>query len=498
MLDVPVVPAPVRAERREGAPFVLRRGVRVLVGHEPAVVSLGVVAASDIGRRLAAPVALLREDDGRPGIVELALVTDPAEMGTPPDLAPARAVEAYRIDVTAARITLSALDGLGLLRALASLDQLARHNAAGDVSFAPMTVWDHPRYAWRGLCLDLARHFFDVATIKSVVAVLAGLKLNVLHLHLTDDQGWRIHLTSRPRLTEVSGSTAVGGDRGGFLTTDQYAEVVAYAQSLGVTVVPEIDIPGHVNAALHAYGELSPSGNPAPPYTGVGVGFSRLDGQLPATAEFLRAVFGEIAAMTPGPYVHLGGDEALTMHAAEYDQLVTIAAETLRGAGKTVVGWQEAARTTLPPGSVLQLWDDAGDRADADVVFAAVTSGARIVLTPAARAYFDTRHDDASPVGRDWTRTTLRDAYEWEPADVLAVPEDQLLGVEAAVWTETIRTPRELFLMLLPRLAALADAAWADPEQRTWEGFAEHLQRLTARWDELGVPWYRAALETAT
>src|SRR5665648_774417 len=193
------------------------------------------------------------------------------------------------------------------------------------------------RFAWRGLCLDLARHFFDMQTIKSLLTVMAAVKLNVLHLHLTDDQGWRLQSPSRPALTDISGATAVGGDPGGFLTVGDYTDLIAHAAARGITIVPEIDIPGHVNAALHAYGDLTARGTPTPAYTGVGVGFSRLDPELPATAPFI----------------------------------------------------------------------------------AAVLAGARVLLSPASRLYLDMRYDDATPVGQDWAgHITLRDCYDWEPADL--------------------------------------------------------------------------------
>jgi len=498
VLEVPVVPAPVRSERRDGPPFVLRPGVRVLVGEDPAAVAVAVLAATQVGRQVNAPVAVTQDDDGGAGVIELRLTTDPAHLPVPPGVAPALATEAYRLAVDARRIVVTALDATGLLRGLATLEQLARPAGADGVSFAPVLVVDHPRYAWRGLCLDLARHYFDADAVKSVVRLLFSLKLNVLHLHLTDDQGWRVHLPSRPELTARSGRTGVGGDPAGFLTAEEYADLVAYAAALGVTVVPEIDMPGHVNAALHAYGELAPSGTPAPAYTGVGVGFSRLDAQLPATAAFIEAVFGDIVRMTPGPYVHIGGDEALTMHAAEYDGLVGLAAGTVNAAGKAVVSWQEAARAPLPPGSILQFWDDRDERGEIGAVVAAAAAGARVVLSPAARLYLDTRYDADFPIGQDWAGyLTLRDAYDWEPATLLPIPADQVLGIEAALWTETVRTRQDLFLMLLPRLAAVADVAWAAPEVRSWSAFLERLPRLGSRWDDAGLPWYRAALDGA-
>ena len=489
---VSIVPAPLRVESREGPPFVVGADIRVVVGTDPSAVSVAVLAAGDIATLVGASVVVTHHDDGSPGAIVLKLSTKRGELAMPDVIPAALAAEAYRLEVNANRVTVTALGTSGLLRGMSTLAQLMTQGVAS-VVVHPVVVVDNPRFAWRGLSLDLARHFFGVETVKAVISVLASLKLNVLHLHLTDDQGWRLHLPSRPALTAESGQTAVGGDEGGFFTVAEYTELVNYAAARAVTVVPEIDLPGHVNAALHAYGELTPTGEPAPAYTGVDVGFSRLQYGLPATALFVADVLGDVAAMTPGPYVHLGGDEAMTMHRAEYAEMLAVAARILVAAGKTVVGWQETARATLPVGSIVQYWDERDSVAD---VVGAVARGARVLLSPASRMYLDMRYDAATPMGRDWAgHIGLRDCYDWEPGDLLPVPIDRVVGVEAALWTETVSTAHEVFLMLLPRLAAVSEVAWSDPGRRRWQDFGARLRPLTARWDDLGLPWYRPALD---
>ncbi|NLE70510.1 MAG: family 20 glycosylhydrolase [Actinomycetales bacterium] len=492
MAGVPILPAPVRGERRAGRPFLVDATTRVVVAEEPEAVCAAVLLAHRIGRAAGGPVPVGHRDDGEPGAVVLRLA-EPGGLPLPPGLAPDLAAEAYRVEVDHARVVVTAAEPVGLLRGLAALDQVAVP-VQGGLAVPSCAVLDHPRFAWRGLCLDVARHWFAPETLRDVVLLLASLRMNTLHLHLTDDQGWRIETPSRPRLTEVAAATSVGGDPGGFLSRPEYAALVVFAAAHGVTVVPEIDVPGHVNAALHAYGSLTPSGEPRPPYTGVGVGFSRLHAEVADTLPFLTDVLGDVAAVTPGPYVHIGGDEALTMHAAEYDQLVGHAAGVVVGAGKTVVAWQEAARARLPAGSIVQYWDE---QTAPDAVLAAVRDGARVLLSPAGRAYLDTRYDRECPVGSEWSgRIGLRACYEWEPADVLALPDEDVVGVEAAIWTETVATPRDLFWLLLPRLAAIAEVAWSAPERRGWPDFERRLRGLTARWDLAGVPWYRPGLET--
>ncbi|WP_448631410.1 family 20 glycosylhydrolase [Cellulomonas soli] len=306
---------------------------------------------------------------------------------------------------------------------------------------------------------------------------------------------------SRPLLTQRSSGSAVGGGPGGFLTAAQFAELVAYAQVRGITVVPEIDVPGHVNAALHAYGELVPDGRAPEPYTGTQVGFSRLHDAVPATAAFLADVLGGVASMTPGPWVHIGGDEALALDREEYVALVRRAADVVRAHGKGVVGWQEIAHAGLGEDTVVQYWDDrAGAQADRDALVAAARAGARVLMSPGQHTYLDMVYDTATrlgdpegpALGQDWAGPVeLRDAYEWEPSTLVpGLPPEQVIGVEAALWTETLATLPGLTQMLLPRLAAVAEVAWTAPDRRDWAGFRQRVAGQGTFWDRLGVSWY--------
>jgi hexosaminidase len=350
-------------------------------------------------------------------------------------------------------------------------------------------VEDEPVHGWRGLSVDVARHFFGPDDLRVVVDLMAAYKLNVLHLHLSDDQGWRLDLPSRPELAARSGGTAVDGDPGGFFTTEEFEALVAYAAARGVRVVPEIDVPGHVNAALHAYGELTPSGEPAEAYTGIEVGFSRLTADLPTTEPFLRDVFGDVAAVTPGEYVHIGGDEVHTMERDEYARLVRMASDAVRAAGKQVVGWQEIATTPLEPGTVVQYWDT---RMDPAPIVAAAQAGARLLMSPGSKAYLDMKYDAGTALGLEWAgHIELRDAYAWEPtALVPGLPEGSVIGVEATVWTETLRSLDDLMTMLLPRLAAVAEVAWTPADRRDWDDFATRVAAHGPYWDAEGFAWY--------
>ena len=201
--------------------------------------------------------------------------------------------------------------------------------------------------------LDVARHFFAVEDVLRVIDHLARYKLNHLHLHLTDDQGWRIAVDSWPRLTTVGGATEVGGGPGGHYTKADYRRIVAYAAARHITVVPEIDLPGHTNAALVAYPELAPDKIAPPPYTGTEVGFSYVDPADERTYDFVADVLGEVAALTPGPWLHIGGDEAFKVHGRGYTGFVERVQRIVADLGKTVVGWHQlaAGRPTSTGGS---------------------------------------------------------------------------------------------------------------------------------------------------
>jgi hexosaminidase len=336
---------------------------------------------------------------------------------------------------------------------------------------------DTPRYEWRGVMLDVARHFFCVDEVKRFIDVIARYGLNRLHLHLTDDQGWRIEIESWPRLAEVGGLSAVGGGPGGWYTQDEYAQLVAFAAARGVVVVPEIDLPGHVNAALVAYPELAPPDYSPAPYTGTDVGFSSLDTMSERTYEFVDEVVREVAALTPGPYFHIGGDEAAAT--VGYTRFVERVGEIVQRHGKRLVGWEEVAQAKLPPGSIVQHWKDR------KLAERAIAQGASLIMSPGSRTYFDMKYDPTTVLGTTWAGYVgVRDAYEWDPGDVL--------GVEAAVWTETLETFADVELMAFPRLLALAEVAWSPAEQRDWQDFrvrlAEHEPQLAA----LGVNFFRS------
>jgi hexosaminidase len=342
--------------------------------------------------------------------------------------------------------------------------------------------------------LDVARHFFTVDEVKQYIDLLAMYKLNVLHLHLTDDQGWRIQIDSWPKLTTIGGSTQVGGGPGGYYTKQDYAEIVRYAQERFITVVPEIDMPGHTNAAIAAYPELGCSkptpgfnGGTQPPglYTGIRVGWSAVCHDRELTYRFVDDVLRELAEMTPGPYLHVGGDEVEAMTREEYARFIERVQDIVQAHGKTMVGWEEVGKARLRPTSIAQLWRG-------DTALLAQRQGAKLVLSPASKVYLDMRFTPTTELGHQWAGIyELRTAYDWDPATFLAgVPEQSIVGVEGPLWTETVRNITAAQYLLMPRLPAVAEVGWSAASTRDWESFRTRIAAHAPRWRLLGINYY--------
>ncbi|MBD5786574.1 family 20 glycosylhydrolase [Cellulosimicrobium terreum] len=403
-----------------------------------------------------------------------------------------RSPERYSLVVDDDGVTITAPERAGLLHGVHTLRQLVEPAAAGeDAARAPhVVVHDAPRYGWRGLSVDVARHFFDADALCAVVDTMAAYKLNVLHVHLTDDQGWRIESPSRPELAKLSSDGDVSGGDGGHLTLADFRALQDHAAERGVRVVPEIDVPGHVNAATHAFGDLRADGVPTDAYEGIEVGFSRLTFDLPATEPFLRDVLTDLARITDGEHVHFGGDEVLTMEPDEYARFVELCERIVLEAGKKPVAWQEAAKAPLRPGTVVQYWDT--HPADLTYLVEAARSGARVLLSPANKVYLDMKYTADYPLGQEWAGLVeLRDSYDWEPESVVpGMPAEAIEGVEAAVWTERIPTTPDLFTMLLPRLSAVAEVAWTVPERKDWDDYRRRVAVEAASWRRAGTPFH--------
>lgn len=491
---LPLVPLPAQAVVSGGL-MPLRTGARTH-GDDPA----GAVLREAIRRRTG--IALGKED-GPPEIGDIVMRIDPAVADA----------EGYTLLVTD-RAEITGADSAGLFYGVQTLLQMLRQDDSG-WSLPRAVVSDAPRFPYRGVMLDVARHFFDVAEVRAFIDRASALKFNHLHLHLTDDQGWRLHIDAWPRLTEQASSTSVGGDPGGFYSKDDYREIVEYAAARHMIVVPEIDLPGHTHAIGLAYPEIVEApvmndellaesaelGQALPvagePYLGSGVGHSSVRIRDAGTYAFIRDVLTEIAEITPGPYLHIGGDESLGTAPHDFEYFAERVTAMTFEVGKTPIAWHEVgAAGGIAEGTIGQYWGNttpAGTHAREGRHF--VTRGGKLIMSASNVAYLDMKYTPDFPLGATWAAIIdVRSAYEWEPTSVLGVPEDAILGVEAPLWTETIRTLADIDQLFLPRAAAHAEIAWSprNAPARTWDSFRERVGELAPKWRHEGLNFHRS------
>lgn len=406
--------------------------------------------------------------------------------------------EGYALRVGAEGVTLTAFRPAGLFRGVQTIRQMLPAAIElpsvqpGPWSLAGVDIRDVPRFAWRGAMLDVSRHFFSVEDVKRYIDYLAYYKVNRFHIHLTDDQGWRIEIKSWPKLAEIGGSTQVGGGPGGFYTQEQYAEIVRYAQNCYMTVVPEIDMPGHTMAALASYPELSREGIMPSLYTGIDIGVSSLNTRSEFTYRFIDDVIREVAALTPGSYIHIGGDEAFKTSETDYIAFIERCQEIVAQHGKVAVGWQEIAKARLLPTTIVQFWNI--HARSVDLARRALEQGARIVMSPASRVYLDMKYDVATALGQSWAGCVeVHQSYEWEPVTVVeGLAEENVIGVEAPLWSETALTLDDVEYLAFPRLPGINEIAWSAVTGRNWEEYRDRLAGHGPRLEKMGIDYYRS------
>ncbi|MET7425430.1 family 20 glycosylhydrolase [Dactylosporangium sp. NPDC005555] len=478
-----VVPAPVSAQPAAGVTYTLPSNAAIQTA----------AGATDAGNYLA---GILRPSTGY--ALPVSTTTGTPASGIALLLSgadPSVGAEGYQLDVTAAVVTLRAQTAAGLFHGVQTLRQLlpvaveARTVQSGPWTVTGGRIVDYPRYAYRGAMLDVSRHFFAPAVVKRYIDDIAQYKINTLHLHLSDDQGWRIVIDAWPQLTTIGGSTQVGGGAGGYYTKAQYSDLVSYAASRQITIVPEIDMPGHTNAALASYAQLNCNNTAPPLYTGTNVGFSSLCVSKEVTYTFVQQVLNELAAITPGPYLHIGGDEASSTPAADYATFMNRVQPFVGAAGKTVIGWHQIGQANHTANRVAQYWGTSTSDAD---LSAAVSKGDKILLSPANKAYIDMKYTSSTPIGNTWAGLIeVQTAYNWDPGAYLSgVPASAIIGVEAPLWTETITTQADIEFMAFPRLPALAELAWSPQSARNWDTFKVRLGAQGPRWTVQGINFY--------
>lgn len=483
-----LIPAPVEVTATD-AEFTLSPGTEIR--HDPNAASVGEFLA-DLLREPTGFDLPVVEGDGGADVIALSL-TDGSADGRP---------EGYHLAVTDESVTIAASDPAGLFRGVQTLRQLlppaVESDTAGDGPWnaAGCEVTDYPRFAYRGAHLDVARHFFPVDEVKRFLDRVVPYKVNHLHLHLTDNEGWRLRIDSWPELTERGAQTDIDGGEGGYYTKDDYREIVAYARERHVTVVPEIDVPAHVGAAVAAYPELG-YGDETPSIGDSAV----LDPTSETTYEFVDDVVREVAELTPGPYLHVGTDEAEALSDAEYTAFVERAMPTVEAHGKTAVGWQEAGGAGAPESAILQYWKrenvgpekhnqkNAGQTLD--------LSAYDLILSPRTHAYLNFRYDEETPPDgpETWGRriTSVETSYGWDPGThVEGVDESSVLGTETALWSEKLATMDDVDFMAFPRLPGVAERGWSPADATAWPEYRERLAAHAPRWDQREIEYYES------
>ncbi len=421
------------------------------------------------------------------------------------------AEEEYSIDITKANCIVRASSYNGFLYAIQTLKQLTSVNIFGDEPnpaekflFPCVKIQDKPRFGYRGMHLDCSRHFFSVEEVKKYLDIMALYKLNRFHWHLTDDQGWRVEIKKYPRLTEIGAfrnGTVIKKDwgsndgvrYGGYYTQEQMKDIVAYAGKLGIVVIPEIDLPGHMMGALAGYPELGCTGGPYEVWTRWGISEQVLCPGKEAMFSFLEDVFTELMDIFPSEYIHIGGDEcpktewekcpacqarikqlgikADGHHSAEQflQSYVTARVQKfLNDHGRRIIGWDEVLEGELAEGATVMSWrgTEGGIKASA--------MGFDVIMTPNTYCYFDyyqSEDQDKEPFGiggfLPWDKV-----YSYEPLEGLNDSQQKhILGVQANLWTEYVATPEHLEYMLLPRMNALSEVQWCVPENKDIERF---------------------------
>ncbi|RQG93556.1 family 20 glycosylhydrolase [Natrarchaeobius chitinivorans] len=408
--------------------------------------------------------------------------------------------EGYELAVDEDGVTIEAATDAGLFWGVQSLRQVLP--AAVEADTEQSAEWtvpggeivDYPRFDFRGAHLDVARHFRTADEMKQFVDYLAQYKINHVHIHLTDDQGWRLEIEEWPELTDVGGQYQVDGEcEDCYYTQAEYADIVEHAEDRFITVIPEIDMPGHTNAALASVCELNCDDECEDPYTGIEVGFSSLCVDQEFTYEWIEDVVAEVAELTPGPYFHIGGDEADPLSDDEYEYFMDRAVPIVQDAGKRPMGWHEILGADPPTETIGQFWAPDSTASGVDVP-GAVEEGHEIIASPASHAYLDMKYHWETELGLTWAGTTsVRESYEWDPGSYIdGVDESSIVGPEAALWSETLETFADVEFMLFPRIASIAELGWTPDADTEWEDFRERVAGHGPRWDRQGINYYRS------
>jgi hexosaminidase len=511
---IAVIPQPVRLVPGTGR-FAITPETKIYVGPKnDELRRIGQSLSEEIGRATGVKPPVVATAPGKQaGAIYLKLLAPADTLGP----------EGYTLSVQPAQVVLAANKPQGLYLATQTIRQLLPAQRTAGASLPAVEVADKPRYQWRGMHLDVSRHFFPVEFVKQYIDYLALHKMNTFHWHLTDDQGWRIEIKKYPKLTSVGGyreGTLIGhyGEKvprydnvryGGFYTQEQIKEVVKYAQDRYITVVPEIEMPGHALAALTAYPELSCTGGPFKVGQTWGVFDDIFCAGNDQTFAFLQDVLTEVMPLFPSKIVHIGGDEApktrwktcpkcqariKAEHLKDEHELQSYFVQRMEkfvnSKGKTIMGWDEILEGGLAPNAAVMSWRGM------EGGVAAAKQKHQVVMTPGEFVYFDHAQGEAAlePLNIGGY-LPLAKVYSFEPTPPELTTDERkyILGAQANLWTEYIPTTQQVEYMVLPRMSALAEVLWTPASQKNWESFKVRMQPQYQRFAAMGANYAKSA-----
>lgn len=422
--------------------------------------------------------------------------------------------ECYKLDILENGVICRASDKAGAFYGIQSLLQsIVMHEELQ--KFPCMRITDKPQYSWRGFMLDESRHFFGKEVVKQYLDIMARLKLNRFHWHLTDEPGWRIEIKSYPLLTTVGGKGCWSDQEApvAFYTQEDIKEIVAYAAERNIMVIPEIDMPGHATAASRAYPFLSGGGE------GKWNGFT-FHPAKESTYEFIDKVMDEIVSLFPAPYIHIGGDEVHYGNQSWFTDpviqkfikdnnlgneqglehyFVRRVSDIIHGKGKKMLGWDEIINTGVSPEKTSIMW---WRHDKPEVLTQILDSGFEVILCPRIPCYFDFVQDDTHKIGRRWggNYNTLERVYNFTDSISSLIKDhpQQILGMQANLWTERVKDKQRLDFMIFPRLPGIAENAWSAPEQKSYDYFIERIQGFMKFLDKEGINYFNIFDKTTT
>ena len=419
------------------------------------------------------------------------------------------AEQAYAIDTTSNRVIVEAGAPAGIFYGVQTLRQMFPSEIESETLVNDVTwnvpcssLSDEPEYGLRSMMLDVTRHFFTVDQVKRQLDMLSQYKINTLHMHMSDDQGWRLEIKgemygeSLDKLRTIGAQTScnTNGIKAGQYTQEEFKEIVAYANERYIQIIPEFDMPSHAWAALVSLSFLNSTEDGRPPangydntrpYEGWDVGFNSLECRNEKTYEFIDEVFRQVSEISPSKYIHIGGDEAHVTSHDDYVYFMNRVTEIAKKYGKTPIGWQNYDTAVEDPeGTVTQFWSTGNAKFE---------EGINYVVSPADHAYMDMKYDSDCPYGLEWaTHNPVDDSYNWDPTDYGS--KDQIVGVETCLFTETIATDEALDYMIYPRVLGHAEIGWTAKEDRSWDEYKTRLATHDARLDLQGIGYKRDSM----